>query len=91
MKRVASIATHVLSPSRASAEVAVGVEDQDAHLGSCEQPGSWPIFDAATPIDDAFVQRFLTEGFLTMAPDIPPATIEQIDARLKELTPPVVA
>ena len=89
MKRVASIASHVLPARVTSSLVEVEVEDQDAHLGS-EAQDSWPIFDATTPIDDAFVQRFLTEGFLTMAPDISSAVIERIDTRLKELTPPVV-
>ena len=88
MKRVASIAAHVTSPAAAEAEVEV--EDQDAALGSFEQE-EFPIFGADTPVDDAFVQRFLTEGFCTLTPDMAPGIVEKIDARLKEMTPPVVS
>jgi hypothetical protein len=91
MRRVSSVASHVLhsAPTAAEVQAAVAEEEQDAHLGSLLQD-SWPMFDASSPIDDAFVQRFLTEGFLTMAPDIPASTIEHIAERLRELTPPVV-
>jgi hypothetical protein len=41
-------------------------------------------------VQDAFVQRFLTEGFLTLTPDVAPGVMQQIDKWLKEMTPPVV-
>ena len=36
------------------------------------------------------MQRFLTEGFLTLTPDVAPGVMQQIDKWLKEMTPPVV-
>jgi hypothetical protein len=56
-----------------------------------EQVLDWPIFDEKMKVDDAFVQRFLTEGFLTLTPDLPEGHAAKIDARLKEMSPPVVS
>ena len=45
-----------------------------------EQVLDWPIFDEKMKVDDAFVQRFLTEGFLTLTPDLPEGHAAKIDA-----------
>ena len=85
MKRIAQVAgqlrvatTAVEASVEASAEV------------DLTQVLDWPIFDGDSKVDDAFVQRFLTEGFLTITPDMPEGYAETINARLKEMTPPVV-
>ncbi len=85
MKRIERVARQ-LCVTGAAVEAAVEVDEVDEN-----QVLDWPIFDGNLKVDDAFVQRFLTEGFLTLIPDMPEGYSETIDARLKEMTPPVVS
>ena len=86
MKRIAQVAKQLCAAAPTAVETAVAVDEVDE-----TQVLDWPIFDGDLKVDDAFVQRFLTEGFLTITPDLPEGYAETIDARLKEMTPPVVS
>jgi hypothetical protein len=85
MRRVAAIGGHVLGshPAAYEADVAYAdaeVTDFDPSL----------IFGRDAAVDDAFVQRFLTEGFCTLTPDTAPGTNDEILRKLRVMTPAVV-
>lgn len=90
MKRVAQLAEHVVKTQVGVAPAAVEAEVEFADVDET-QVIDWPIFGESMKVDDAFVQRFLTEGFVTLTPDLPDGHAAKIDARLKEMTPPVVS
>lgn len=83
MRRAAAIAEHIIAQGSAAVAETVLEVDQTA-------VADWPMYDGDIPVDDLLVQRFLSEGFLTIKPDAPSEVLEGIDRRLKEITPPIV-